>query len=100
MNIYVGNLAYSVSEQDLVQAFSKFGAVSSAKLILDRDSGRAKGFGFVEMENKSEAIKAIGQMNGTEMNERAIVVNEARARESRNEVSGNRGGNNRYAERY
>jgi RNA recognition motif-containing protein len=95
MNIYVGNLAYSVSEQDLVTAFSKFGVVNSAKLIMDRDSGRAKGFGFVEMENKSEAIKAIGQLNGTELAERALVVNEARPREDRSASSGNRG-HNRY----
>lgn len=100
MNIYVGNLAYSVSEQDLVSAFSKFGAVSSAKLIMDRDSGRAKGFGFVEMENKSEAIKAIGQLNGTEMSERTLVVNEARPRENRNAFSGNRGGQSRHQHAY
>lgn len=89
MNIYIGNLAYSVSEQDLRDAFSKFGVVNSAKLIMDRDSGRAKGFAFVEMENKSEAIKAIGQLNGTEMAERTLVVNEARPREDR-------GGQNRH----
>ena len=100
MNIYVGNLAYSVSEQDLMSAFSKFGAVSSAKLITDRDSGQAKGFGFVEMENKSEAIKAIGQLNGTEMSERTLVVNEARPRENRNAGSGNRGGQNRHQHAY
>lgn len=100
MNIYVGNLAYSVSEQDLVNAFSKFGVVNSAKLITDRDSGRAKGFGFVEMESKSEAIKAIGQLNGTEMSERTLVVNEARPREERSTSGGNRGGQNHYQRGY
>ena len=83
MNIYVGNLAYSVTEQDLNKAFSEFGAVTSAKLITDRDTGRAKGFAFVEMANKSEGIKAIAQLNGTSINERQIVVNEAKPREDR-----------------
>lgn len=91
MNIYVGNLAYSVSEQDLVKTFSEFGEVTSAKLITDRDTGKAKGFAFVEMENKSAAIKAISQLN-----ERAMVVNEARPREDRGGFSGNRGGQRRY----
>ena len=83
MNIYVGNLAYSVTEQDLMQAFSEFGTVQSAKMIMDRDTGRPKGFAFVEMENKLEGIKAISGMNGRSMNEREIVVNEARPREER-----------------
>jgi RNA recognition motif-containing protein len=83
MNIYVGNLAYSVTEQDLKQAFSEFGTVQSAKMIMDRDTGRPKGFAFVEMENKSEGIKAISGMNGRSMNDREIVVNEARPREER-----------------
>lgn len=75
MNIYVGNLASSVSEQDLIIAFSKFGPVNSAKLIADRDSGHTMGFGFVEMENRNEAIQAIGQLNGSEMRTRTLVVN-------------------------
>lgn len=83
MNIYVGNLAYSVTEQDLMQAFSEFGTVNSAKIITDRDSGRAKGFAFVEMAEKSEGIKAIAGLNGKEIKEREIVVNEARPREDR-----------------
>lgn len=96
MNIYVGNLAYSVSEQDLVNAFSEFGAVTSAKLITDRDTGKAKGFAFVEMENQTSGIKAIAQLNGSDLNERAMVVNEARPREDRGGFSGNRGGQRRY----
>lgn len=92
MNIYVGNLAYTVTEQELVQAFSEFGSVSSAKLIMDRETGRAKGFAFVEMENKSEGIKAIAGMNGRELNNRAIIVNEARPREERSGGGGGRGG--------
>lgn len=94
MNIYVGNLAYSVTEQQLAQAFSEFGTVSSAKLIMDRDTGRAKGFAFVEMADKSEGIKAIAGMNGRELNNRPIVVNEARPREERGGFGGRgRGGN-------
>ncbi len=93
MNIYVGNLAYSVTEQQLAQAFSEFGTVSSAKLIMDRDTGRAKGFAFVEMADKSEGIKAIAGMNGRELNNRPIVVNEARPREERGGFGGGRGGN-------
>lgn len=97
MNIYVGNLAYSVSEQDLVKTFSEFGSVTSAKLITDRDTGKAKGFAFVEMESKSEGIKAIAQLNGSDLNERAMVVNEARPREDR---GGSRNGGNGYRNRY
>lgn len=79
MNIYVGNLANSVSEHDLVITFSKFGSVKSAKLIADGESGRAMGFGFVEMENKSEAVRAIGQLHGSEMGKRTLVVNASRS---------------------
>lgn len=92
MNIYVGNLAYSVTDQDLMQAFSEFGNVRSAKIIMDRDTGRAKGFAFVEMEDKSAGIKAIAGLNGREINNRAIVVNEARPREERSGGGGGGGG--------
>ena len=91
MNLYVGNLPYSVTESELSSAFGKFGEVGSAKIIMDRDSGQPKGFAFVEMANKSEAIKAISDLNGSIMNEREIVVNEAKPRESR--PSGGRSGN-------
>lgn len=84
MNIYVANLANSVSEEDLVIVFSKFGAVNSARLITDHDSGRAIGFGFVEMQNTSEATQAIGQLHGSEMKKRTLVVNEARSTHRRN----------------
>jgi len=92
MNIYVGNLAYSVTEADLTKAFSEFGTVNSAKIITDRDTGRGKGFAFVEMSNKSEGIKAISQLNGTSMNEREIVVNEAKPRENNFDRGGRGGG--------
>lgn len=78
MNIYVGNLSYKVTEQDLSKAFGEYGEVSSVKLISDKYSGQSKGFGFVVMDNKDEAIKAIKGLNGKEMDSRAIVVNEAR----------------------
>jgi RNA recognition motif-containing protein len=96
MNLYVGNLPYSVTESELNAAFSKFGEVGSAKIIMDRDSGQPKGFAFVEMANKSEAIKAISDLNGSTMNEREIVVNEAKPRESRSSGGRNDNSNRRY----
>lgn len=81
--LYVGNLAYSVRDEELNEAFSQFGTVSSAKVMMDRDTGRSKGFGFVEMGSDAEAQSAINGMNGQALAGRAIVVNEARPREDR-----------------
>ena len=81
--LYVGNLAYSVRDQDLQDAFSEYGAVASAKVMMDRETGRSKGFGFVEMSNDAEAQAAINGLNGQPVAGRAIVVNEARPREER-----------------
>lgn len=81
MNIYVGNLNYNMEEDDLRSVFSEFGEVNSVKLIKDKFTGRAKGFGFVEMENDSEAKTAIDQLNGSEVQGRNMVVNEAKPRE-------------------
>lgn len=81
--LYVGNLAYSVRDQDLNDAFSAFGAVTSAKVMMDRDTGRSKGFGFVEMGSDAEAQAAINGLNGQPVAGRAVVVNEARPREER-----------------
>lgn len=81
--LYVGNLAYSVRDDSLHQAFSQFGNVSSAKVMMDRDTGRSKGFGFVEMGSDAEAQAAINGMNGQPIDGRAVVVNEARPREDR-----------------
>ena len=81
--LYVGNLAYSVRDQDLQDAFSQFGAVNSAKVMIDRETGRSKGFGFVEMGSDSEAQAAINGLNGQPVAGRAVVVNEARPREER-----------------
>jgi RNA recognition motif-containing protein len=81
--LYVGNLAYSVRDESLQQAFSQFGTVLSAKVMMDRETGRSKGFGFVEMGTDAEAQAAINGMNGQPLEGRAIVVNEARPREER-----------------
>src|SRR5215470_17252832 len=79
----VGNLAYSIRDDDLQQAFSQFGTVTSAKVMMDRDTGRSKGFGFVEMGSDAEAQAAINGMNGQPLEGRPVVVNEARPREER-----------------
>jgi len=81
--LYVGNLAYTLRDQDLQDAFSQFGAVNSAKVMMDRETGRSKGFGFVEMASDAEAQSAINGLNGQPLAGRAIVVNEARPREER-----------------
>ncbi|KON26696.1 RNA-binding protein [miscellaneous Crenarchaeota group archaeon SMTZ-80] len=82
MNIYVGNLDFKVSEKDLEKLFEKYGTVSSSKVIIDKYSGRSKGFGFVEMKNQDEANKAISKLNGTSFENREIVVNEARPKKT------------------
>lgn len=99
MNVYVGNLPYSTSSDDLREAFEAFGEVTSANVISDRDSGRSKGFGFVEMSDASAANEAIEKLNGSEMDGRTITVNEARPREDRPRGGGGggrRGGGGGY----
>ena len=86
--LYVGNLPYSVRDSDLEQAFSQFGAVTSAKVMMERDTGRSKGFGFVEMGSDAEAQAAINGMNGQPLGGRSVVVNEARPMEARPPRSG------------
>ena len=81
MNIYVGNLNYKVRENDLQEKFGAYGEVSSVKVIKDRETRRSKGFGFVEMADDSAAAKAIEELNGTDYEGRAMVVNEAKERE-------------------
>lgn len=78
MNIYVANISFRAREQDLKELFQQFGEVASAKIVTDRETGRSRGFGFVEMPNDSEAQQAIAQLNGKEFNQRNLVVNEAR----------------------
>ncbi|MBN8222728.1 MAG: RNA-binding protein, partial [Spirochaetes bacterium] len=87
MNIYVGNLAYNATDEELRAAFEAFGNVTSVKIVRDRDSGRSRGFAFVEMEDGEGAQNAVAQMNGKDLKGRNLVVNEARPREE-----GNRGG--------
>ena len=80
MNIYAGNLSYALTEEELSQAFAEFGEVISAKIIMDRDSGRSKGFGFVEMGNDDEGEKAIEALDGSLLKGRNLKVNQARPR--------------------
>ena len=89
--IYVGNLSYQTTEADLTTLFEQVGQVDSVNVITDRDTGRSKGFAFVEMGN-DDAEKAIAQLNGTEVNGRTLTVNEARPREERSGGGGGRGG--------
>ena len=93
--LYVGNLSYNIRDEDLQQAFAQYGSVSSAKVMMDRDTGRSKGFGFVEMSSDAEAQSAINGMNGQALDGRAIVVNEARPREERPGGFGGGGGGGR-----
>lgn len=81
MNIYVGNLPYSATEDELRQTFEAFGEVSSVKIIMDRETGRSKGFGFVEMPTSGEATAAIQSLNGSPLNGRPLRVNEAQPRQ-------------------
>ena len=93
--IYVGGLSYDTSDNSLETLFTQYGMVDSARVITDRDSGRSKGFGFVEMSNESEASEAINSLNGTNFEGRTITVNEARPQVDRGHQQ-NRGGYNRY----
>ena len=91
MKLYVGNLSFQTTSEDLQQLFAQAGTVESATVVEDRDTGRSRGFGFVEMASKEEGEKAIEQFNGTDLGGRNLTVNEARPREDR----GNRGGGGR-----
>jgi RNA recognition motif-containing protein len=90
--LYVGNLPYSVRDNDLEQSFGQYGAVTSAKVMMERDTGRSKGFGFVEMGSDAEAQAAIAGMNGQSLGGRSLVVNEARPMEARPPRTGGGGG--------
>ncbi|MFM8573961.1 MAG: RNA recognition motif domain-containing protein [Pirellula sp.] len=91
-NIYVGNLSFRVKEDELRAAFSQYGAVSKVSIVTDRETGRSRGFAFVEMDNASEAQAAIQGLNNSMVGDRAISCNEARERESRPSGGGYRGG--------
>jgi RNA recognition motif-containing protein len=90
--LYVGNLPYSANDQSLLEAFSECGSVQSAKVIIDRDSGRSKGFAFVEMSTDAEATSAISRFNGTDWDGRAMKVSEAKPQEPRESRGGGGGG--------
>ncbi len=90
--LYVGNLSYSIRDNDLEQAFGEFGAVTSAKVMMERETGRSKGFGFVEMGTDAEALAAIEGLNGHSLDGRALTVNEARPMEPRPAGGGFGGG--------
>lgn len=96
--LYVGNLSYQTSENDLRQAFEKFGEVGQVSVITDRATGRSKGFGFVEMQDAGEADDAINALNGAELDNRTLTVNEARPQEQRSSGGGRgyNGGGRRY----
>lgn len=101
-NIFVGNLSFQTTQDDLQAAFSNYGSVERVSIVTDRDTGMSRGFGFVEMTNKSEAESAINQLNGAELNGRAMNVNEARPRPERTGgggFGGNRGGGGGYGNR-
>lgn len=92
MNIYVGNMHFSLTNDDVFNLFTQFGSVVSAKIINDKETGRSKGFGFVEMENNEEGKAAIASLNESEVMGRKLIVNEARPQEPRSSFGGN-GGN-------
>lgn len=94
--LFVGSLSYSVNDDQLKDAFAVAGTVVSAKVIVDRETGRSKGFGFVEMSTEEEAKKAIDMVNGKEIEGRAVAVSEARPQENRERRPYNGGGDNRY----
>ena len=95
-NIYVGNLSWDATADDLLRLFERFGAVTRAQVVMDRETGRSRGFGFVEMADDNEATKAIGDLNGTEFQNRTLTVNEARPREEGGGAGGAGGGRGGY----
>lgn len=95
MNIFIGNLNYDLTEDDIREVFEEYGELSSVKVISDKFTGRSKGFGFVEMTNDDEAKKAIEELNGAEVEGRSIVVNESIEKKKDSRGGGFRGGNNR-----
>jgi RNA recognition motif-containing protein len=97
MNIFIAGLSFKVNDADLSNLFEEYGTITSAKVVIDRQSGRSKGYGFVEIEDNDAAAKAIAELNGAEYDGRTIAVSEAKPREERprREFSGNRGGYNR-----
>lgn len=100
MKLYVGGLAYSVTDQELETVFAEYGKVTSSAVIKDRDSGQSKGFGFIEMADDTEAKAAMAALNGKDVSGRSIVVNEARPQEDRRPRSGGGGGGGNFRRSY
>ena len=102
MNIFVAGLSFKVNDADLANLFEEYGSIASAKVITDRQSGRSKGYGFVEITDNDAAEKAIAELNGAEYDGRTLSVSEAKPREERprNSFGGNRGGGGGYRNRY
>ncbi|MCL2289657.1 MAG: RNA-binding protein [Bacteroidetes bacterium] len=100
MNIYIANLNYSVSDAELKELFQKYGEISSAKVITDRETGRSRGFGFVEMPNEAEALKAIQELNETEHEGKVIAVNVAKPKTEKRDFNNNRRGGGYNSRRY
>lgn len=99
MNIFIAGLSYGVNDADLNELFAEFGEISSAKVIMDRETGRSKGFGFVEMGNEAEGQKAIDDLNGVEYDQRTLVVKVANPRTERPAYGANRNDNQNYNSR-
>lgn len=95
MKLYIGNLSYDTTDADLQSAFSAHGEVRSAQVVTDRDTGRSRGFGFVEMDDRAQAEAAISALNGAQLQGRTLIVNEARPREDRPRNGGGYGGGSR-----
>ncbi|GAC1446611.1 MAG: RNA-binding protein [Pyrinomonadaceae bacterium] len=95
MKLYIGNLAFQTSSEDLQQLFAQAGTVESAAVIADRETGRSRGFGFVEMSSKEEGTAVIAQFNGTDVDGRTLNISEAKPRENRSDFSSNRDSGNR-----
>jgi RNA recognition motif-containing protein len=100
INLYVGNLSYQTTESGLRDLFATYGEVISAKIIMDRDSGRSKGFSFVEMANRADGERAMAELNGREVDQRPLKVNEAKPRTNNRGSEGGFGGGHRNYDRY
>jgi RNA recognition motif-containing protein len=99
MNIYISNLSHAVNDADLEKLFQEYGEISSSKVITDRMTGESRGFGFVEMPNEAEALKAIKELNEVEYDGRVITVNVAKPKTERRDFNNNRRNDNRYNSR-
>jgi len=100
MNIYIANLSFGVSDADLNELFQEYGEVSSAKVITDRETGKSRGFGFVEMPNDADGLKAIKELNEAEYDGKVIVVNVAKPKTEKRDFNNNRRGGGGYNKRY